>query len=370
MAIASRDRHWMSKALALARQGEIGTAPNPRVGCILVQNERILAEGHHAAIGGAHAEVHALDAAQAAGQDVGRATAYVTLEPCSHHGRTPPCASRLIASGIQRVVVGMVDPDPRVSGQGIRLLEAAGIAVDVLTEWPEGRWINRRFLSSIQRNRPWIVLKCAMSADGFADPPRAAGQTGSLALTQPELKRLTHRWRAEEGAILVGAGTLSTDNPRLDVRAFAGPCPIPVVLDPQGRTSAQAAVYDVHDEVWILGGPKAPHPKAKVIPAKPSLALHSVLEALHQSGVRSVLVEGGPETLRRFMQANLWDEYRICQSPISVNGGLKAPPTPMSALLRGSHPFGVDRVDYYLNPDSADWIGSAPSPTLSLDLPS
>jgi diaminohydroxyphosphoribosylaminopyrimidine deaminase/5-amino-6-(5-phosphoribosylamino)uracil reductase len=370
MPIAPSDQHWMSLALQLARQGDIGTAPNPRVGCVVTHNNQILSKGWHSQIGGPHAEVNALNAAQDLKADLSQATAYVTLEPCSHHGKTPPCADRLIQSGIGRVVVGMVDPDPRVSGSGIGRLREAGIVVDVFPHWPEGRWLNRRFLSSLERGRPWIILKCAMSTDGFADPIRRQDEKGSIPLTHPKLKRLTHRWRAEEGAILVGAGTVVIDNPQLNVREAQGPAPLPVVLDPNGRTSNQAALYSAHLQSWVVGGPLELHPRAKRIPMGNAPILTTAIEALHQAGIRSVLVEGGPETVRRFMQTGLWDEYRICRGPSALQKGLAAPRAPSSAILRGAHPFGQDHLEYHLNPDSADWIGSAPSPTLSIALPS
>lgn len=360
------DRAWMARALVLARRGDLESAPNPRVGCVLVRGDQVVSEGWHDQCGGPHAEVNALDALSAT-EDRGGLTAYVTLEPCSHHGRTPPCADRLITEGVGRVVVGMTDPDPRVSGRGVQRLLHAGIQVTVFDHFPEGRWANRRFLSAMERQRPWVILKWAESADGFADPPRAPGQRGSLPITAPTLKALTHRWRAEEQAILVGAGTVVTDDPSLDVRDANGSSPIPVLVDPQGRTPAHARIHALHPQTVVVGGPDGLPASAERLPA--DLGLAGLLDALCRKDIRSVLVEGGPETHRRFLDAGLWDECRIATSPSPTGGGLRAASlTTESAILRGQHPFGRDSVAYWVRPESAEWAGCAPPPTLQIPL--
>ena len=370
-AITPRDREWMARALNLARKGDIGTAPNPRVGCVLVRDQSLLSEGWHGQVGGPHAEVEALRALPE-GSTAQGATAYVTLEPCSHHGRTPPCADALIDAGIARCVVAMQDPNPLVSGRGLQRMQDAGVTISVIGEHAEARWLNRRFLSSIERGRPWVVLKCAVSADGFMDPPRAAGQRGSLPITAPALRRLTHRWRAEEGAILVGAGTVIQDDPRLDVREGEGPNPVPVVLDPNGRTSTQARLYASSATVVVIGGPDGLPPHVIQHPASPRVdAFQQALEVLQARGIRSVLVEGGPDTLQRIVDLGLWDEWRIARSSQPTGGGLAAPAAAQApdAHLRGAHPFGDDHVQYWLNPTSALWAGSCPPPTLQVPLP-
>lgn len=361
------DRAWMARALALARRGDLGAAPNPRVGCVLVRGEHVVSEGWHAQCGGPHAEVHALDALSPA-EDRSKMTAYVTLEPCSHHGRTPPCADRLVAEGIGRVVVGMTDPDPRVSGRGVQRLRESGAQVTVLERFAEGRWVNRRFLSSLERGRPWVILKWAQSADGHIDPPRAQGQTGSLPITSPRFQKLSHHWRAEEQAILVGAGTVAIDDPSLDVREADGVSPLPVLLDPQGRTSAQARVHARHPHTLVVGGPDSLPDTAERLPA--DLDLPGLLQALNERDIRSILVEGGPETHRRFLEAGLWDECRVAQSPTPTGGGLPAAAFPVgAAVLRGAHPFGPDAVHYWVHAESAEWAGIAPPPTLQIPLP-
>ena len=317
-----------------------------------------------------YAEAAALQAISPSG-DARGATAYVTLEPCSHHGRTPPCSEALIASGIARCVVGMVDPNPKVAGSGLDRMRAAGIEVAVLDAFPEGRWLNRRFLSAMERGRPWIVLKCAVSADGFMDPPRQRSELGSLAITSPALRRLTHHWRAEEGAILVGAGTVSTDDPALNVREAEGPNPLRIVLDPQGRTTADRQVYADGHSTLVVGGPQGLPEFVIRLDADGEDALPLLVRELMAREVRSVLVEGGADTLGRVLDAGLWDEIRLCRSTTRTEGGLPSPvwPTGEDALLRGEHPFGSDRVEYRINPASADWIGTHCPPTLSVPLP-
>ena len=365
-----QDQQWMMRALSHARRGEIGTAPNPRVGCILVRDGREIAHGWHARVGEAHAEAAALDAIPHNQSPVG-ATAYVTLEPCSHHGRTPPCSDALISAGISRCVVGTTDPNPVISGRGLDRMRSAGIEVTLMDAFPEGRWLNRRFLSSMERNRPWIVLKCAVSADGFMDPPRRHGEKGSLSITSPALRRLTHRWRAEEGAILVGSGTVITDDPELNVREAEGPDPLRIVMDLRGRTTPTAKAYGPSSPTLVLGGPANLPPHVSRLSPRQGNGYSDLMDALQQRDVRSVLVEGGADTLHGFLEAELWDELRICRSNQSVGGGVAAPewPNEETALLRGHHPFGSDTVEYRVHKQSAEWVGMAFPPTLSIPLP-
>lgn len=370
-AITPTDRDWMAHAFQLAGRGTIGTAPNPRVGCVIVRDGALLSEGWHAQVGGPHAEAAALNALPQ-GMDARGATAYVTLEPCSHHGRTPPCSDALIAAGVKRCVVALQDPNPQVAGRGLQRMRDAGIAVAVFDSCAEGRWLNRRFLSAMERGRPWVVLKCAVSADGFMDPPRTTGQRGSLPITAPVLRKLTHFWRAEEGAILVGAGTVVTDDPGLDVREAEGPNPVPVVLDPRRRTAPESKVYASKPGSLVLGGPAGlPAPAQQVTVPEDTSAITAIMQALQARDIRSVLVEGGRETLQRFIEAGLWDELRVAESPNATGGGLPAPVWPGTevALLRGAHPFGDDHVRYWVNRSSADWVGISPAPTLQVPLP-
>ena len=323
--------HWMKRCLQLASNGAGLVAPNPMVGAVLVQGDRILSEGWHRVYGGPHAEVNCLQAW--ADQPIpADAIMYVSLEPCSHTGLTPPCAELLIARGVRTVVMGCTDPDPRVAGRGIARLRDAGITVitDVLQD--ECRWVNRRFITSIEQQRPYIILKWARSSDGFLDRhPR--GERGVQRISCYATDVLAHRWRSEEQAILVGSRTVLNDNPRLDVRHVAGHSPLRVVLDRQGITPAASHVYDGSTPTLLITGNtrELPDVGQALIPAGAE-PLDFLLAELYRRKVRSLLVEGGGELLGRFISRNLWDEAReIAGEPLFLQG------TPAPRLLRQPH---------------------------------
>lgn len=231
--------HWMRHALAKARDALLRSDPNPRVGCVLVRDDVLVGEGATQAPGGPHAEVEAIADARAHGHDVRGTTAYVTLEPCSHHGRTPPCADALIAAGIARVVAAVEDPNPLVRGQGIARLRAAGIACDVGPLADEAIDLNRGFFSRMQRGRPWVRLKLAASLDGQS----ALADGTSQWITEPDARADGHAWRARASALLTGIGTVRQDDPRLDVRAIETPRqPWRVLVDSRFDVSLDAKI--------------------------------------------------------------------------------------------------------------------------------
>lgn len=248
------DTSWMQAALAQARLALPISSPNPPVGCVIVRDGRLIGQGHTQQAGGPHAEVMAMRDAQARGESLQGATAYVTLEPCSHHGRTPPCADALIREGLARVVVALHDPNPLVAGQGSARLRAAGITVDELpADHPdalEAREIKIGFLSRMVRQRPWVRLKVAASLDG-----RTALDNGvSQWITSPAAREDGQHWRARASAVLTGIGTVLDDNPRLDVRAFEAPRqPLRVVLDSRWRMPADAAMLGTPGGVLVVG---------------------------------------------------------------------------------------------------------------------
>lgn len=289
------DREWMARAVSLAASVRTETAPNPWVGAILVpaEGERVSC-GATQPPGGRHAEIVALDDAAARARG---ATMYVTLEPCAHHGRTPPCADALVAAGVRRVVVGIEDPDPRVSGAGVARLRAAGVEVAVGTLATEIERQLMPYLAHRRTGRPWVVLKLAASLDGRL----AAADGSSQWITGPEARRDTHQLRAESGAILVGAGTQRRDDPSLTVRDVTG-----------------------HDPRRIVLGPI--EPGARVLPARSySGPLVPLLDELGSEGVLQLLVEGGARTAYRFHHEQLVDQYVIYLSP-SFFGGSDAVP--------------------------------------------
>lgn len=303
------DEKYMRRALQLARCGMGNVSPNPMVGAVIVNNDGdVIGEGYHRLFGEGHAEVNAV--ASVADRELLRdATMYVTLEPCSHYGKTPPCARLIIDCGIPRVVVGAVDPNEKVSGRGIAMLRDAGVEVvsGVLAE--ESRRLNAAFITAHSQRRPFVTLKWAQSADGFMDVRRPAGHAPAAISTS--LGRLAvHRLRAVHDAILVGSGTVLADNPLLDTRLWGGRAPRPVILDRRRRMTDDYRVMERHP--IILTGDTSPR---------------AVLDALFAQGISSLLVEGGSKVLRSFIAAGLWDVARVecCHVRFGDDGVAEAP---------------------------------------------
>ena len=299
---------YMRRCLWLAANGLGRVRPNPLVGCVVVKDGRIISEGYHQEYGHNHAERNAL---LREGNYRG-ATLYVNLEPCSHHGKTPPCADLIIEKGIKRVVCCNDDPNPLVAGNGFRKLEAAGIEVvrHVLEE--EGRELNRRFFTFMEQKRPYVILKWAESADGFMAPPGVRADnlrrlpSKKYWLSTQRQNRLNHRWRTEEAAILVGSETYLLDSPTLTPRHYLGPAPQPVVLDRRNRlTSVPTHWLHLH-----------------------TATVEDTLNALYEAKLQSVIVEGGRKVLDAFIASGLYDEVRILRSPQPLGSGLKAPTVP------------------------------------------
>jgi len=294
------DTLYMRRCLQLAANGLGRVRPNPLVGCVVVNGGTIISEGFHQEYGHYHAERNAL--LRTVSSAFTGATLYVNLEPCSHYGKTPPCADLIVEKGIRRVVCCNDDPNPLVSGGGFRKLQAAGIEVvrHVLEE--EGRELNRRFFTFMEQQRPYVILKWAESADGFLAPP---SDTPYWLSTQRQ-NRLNHRWRTEEAAILVGSGTYLCDHPSLTPRHYHGPAPQPVVVDRRRRLT------DVPSH-WM-------HLQTQ--------SVEETLQALYEAKLQSVIVEGGRKIIDAFIASGLYDEVRILRSPNTLGSGLPAPEIP------------------------------------------
>lgn len=277
---------FMRRALQLARLGEGLVAPNPMVGAVVVAQGRIIGEGYHHRYGGPHAEVNALASVRPEDEHLLReATVYVTLEPCSHYGKTPPCAKLLVEKGVRKVVVGVRDPFPQVSGRGIDILRQAGVEVEEGVMEEECAFLNRRFLTAHREGRPWVLLKWAEWADG--------GMEGRI--STPVSLVWMHRQRALADAIFVGANTLRKDNPTLTTRLYPGPSPLPGTFAPQPQETQQ--------EATILQGAH--------FELKPHAPLRPQLEVLYrEKGITSIMVEGGRKTLEAFQSEGLCDEIR------------------------------------------------------------
>ena len=319
----------MQRCLQLATNGLGRVRPNPLVGCVIVKDGRIISEGFHQEYGGWHAERNAILNSQFS---ILNSTLYVNLEPCSHHGKTPPCADLIIEKGIKRVVCCNDDPNPLVAGNGFRKLEEAGIEVvrHVLEE--EGRELNRRFFTFMEQQRPYVILKWAESKDGFMAPDplteenqirndsdnsvREKTNSGSSVrpywLSTQAQNRLNHRWRTEESAILIGSETYLQDSPTLTPRHYLGPAPQPVVLDRRNRlTNVPAHWLHLHTQT-----------------------AEETLQALYEAKLQSVIVEGGRQILDTFITSGLYDEVRILRSSQTLGSGLPAPEIPPIAPHR------------------------------------
>lgn len=312
----SVDRKYIARALNLAARALYTTDPNPRVGCILTQGGTVVGEGWHERVGGPHAEVMAL---KAAGSLARGATAYVTLEPCSHTGRTPPCADALIAAGVARVVCSTRDPSPKVCGAGIKRLEQAGISVDVGIFAEEARQLNPGFFSRFERGRPFVRLKMAMTADARTAP--AGG--GPLWISSEESRADVQSLRARSSAVLTGSGTVRSDNPGLDVRLQYGAWvrqPLRVVLDSALSCSSDAKVFKDHHALIFAADDAPPgargHAKIERVPrAAGGVDLDAVMRALNRLEVNELLLECGP-TLAGAFAARQWvDEWVLYVAP-------------------------------------------------------
>lgn len=328
---------YMLRCLELAANAGGYAAPNPLVGCVVVHEGRIIGEGWHRRAGEPHAEVNAL-ASVARPELLAESTLYVNLEPCSHWGRTPPCADRIIEAGIPRVVVGTVDPYAAVAGGGIRKLRAAGVEVTVGVLETECRALNRRFFTFHTQKRPYVTLKWAQTADGYLDNNRPADVPPAW-MTGPVARVLVHRMRARAAAIVVGTATVARDDPSLTVREAGGPTPLRVVLDRVLRLSPEARVFDGAAPTLVLTdrgrGAEAlkryPRCEAEEMDFTGSAAdrVGCLLALLHRRDIQSLFVEGGAALLKSFIDAGAWDEAVVFVAPLAVAdlpGGTAAEP--------------------------------------------
>jgi len=317
------DEDFMQRAIELAYHGNGYVSPNPMVGAVLVHNDRIIGEGFHAFYGDVHAEVDCFRHVAAADIPLIRqSTMYVTLEPCTHRGKQPPCAHRLIQERIKHVVIAMQDPFPAVSGKGIEMLREAGIEVRVGTCNEAARWMCRRFLNVQENNRPYVVLKWAESADGYMAPADGT----RLQLSNIFSQAMVHKWRTEESAIMVGYNTALTDNPRLTSRYWKGPQPLRIVLDETLKLPEAHHLLDNSTPTWIVNERKETEGMTRHLQLKfDDNLLPDLMQQLKKAGKNSLLVEGGAKLLNNFIAAGLWDEARVFKTKKMIGLGLAAP---------------------------------------------
>lgn len=328
------DRKYMARCLELARLGEYYVAPNPMVGAVLVDaNGHIVGEGWHRQFGGPHAEPNCLEdfytrynrpqeQAETPYSPLcpppSSLTLYVSLEPCSHYGKTPPCADLIVRKGIGRVVIGCLDPNPKVSGRGVQILREAGIEVEHGVMEEECRWLNRRFLTLQEKKRPYVILKWAQTADGFMDYKRTDGEP--LQISTAVTKTLVHRLRAENMAIMVGSGTALLDNPHLTTKHWPGRNPIRVLLDRRGRVPADARIFADTTAQYALPAIDKPY-----IVYREPMKWEEILADLARRGIHSLIVEGGAELFGTIFASGIYDEVHIETAPFSIGNGVKAP---------------------------------------------
>lgn len=316
------DTFFMRRALELATLGQGMVTPNPMVGCVVVHNGRIIGEGWHRQYGQPHAEVNAIDSVTDKTL-LSSSTVYVTLEPCSHFGKTPPCADLLIHHQVKRVVICNLDTNPLVGGKGIEKLRQAGIEVTTGILETEGRALNRRFFCFIEKKRPYLILKWAESADGFVAKPNFEPTPISNGLS----RKWVHQWRSHEDAIMVGTRTALYDNPRLNVRDWSGRNPVRVLIDKQLSLPSTLHLFDQSQPTLVYNHLQN-HSESnrswfKISPE--TNLIDAILDDLYQRKIQSVLVEGGTHLLESFLNQDLWDEIRVIQSPYYLKEGIKAP---------------------------------------------
>lgn len=316
------DEVYIQRCLELAALGRYSVAPNPMVGCVIVYQGKIIGEGYHHHAGGPHAEVVAIQAAKDQAL-LKESTLYVSLEPCAHHGRTPPCSDLIIEKGIPTVVIATRDSHAAVNGKGIQKLKAAGIEVRESILQKQAQDLNRIFFTFHGKKRPFITLKWAESADGFIDPPRNANSKGVQWITAPETQVYSHQLRATHQAILVGRKTVEIDDPSLNCRAFAGKDPLRIIIDPHNRLDHRS--YKVFRDSHYLRFCKTPLTEQDRALSNLEAPIPEILDMLFQEEVSSLLVEGGAKTLSSFIESGYWDEAQILKAPHSLGSGLKAP---------------------------------------------
>ncbi|MGE0079513.1 MAG: bifunctional diaminohydroxyphosphoribosylaminopyrimidine deaminase/5-amino-6-(5-phosphoribosylamino)uracil reductase RibD [Bacteroidales bacterium] len=342
------DRMYMSRCLELALNGIGNVAPNPMVGAVIVHNNQIIGEGFHAFYGEAHAEINAINSVKDKSL-LKDSTIYVSLEPCSHYGKTPPCTDRIVDLGIPNVVIAATDPNPKVSGRGIEILRQQGCNVTVGVLEDEALEQNRRFITYHTKKRPYVILKWAQTIDGFIDAVRQPSDPiEPIWITNEHARSLVHRWRSEEQAILVGTNTVERDNPHLNVRNWCGRAPFRVVLDRKLRLPKESNVFDGTQPTLLFMGNNssslARKPEFAGIPNLEMITIDfvkgveaQILKELGSRDIISVIVEGGATLLSSFIQRGLWDEARVFVGNKFFGDGVKAP------LFKGS-PLNYDEI--------------------------
>lgn len=323
----TKDEEYHYRCISLAYNGLGRVAPNPMVGAVLIYQGKIIGEGFHSRFGAAHAEVEAVKHIKDETL-LKKSTLLVNLEPCSHFGKTPPCSQMIIDKQIKKVVIGEIDPFPKVAGKGVKMLQKANVEVSIGLRKAESRFINRRFFTFHEKRRPYIILKWAESFDGYLDKIRNANEPPQW-ITDTYARILVHKWRTEEQAILVGTNTVLMDNPQLTARYYYGKNPIRLILDRNRRLNGQLHIFDQQAPTIIFTrqhDDSNPHATFVKIPFDNMPA--EIMDYCYQAGIQSVIIEGGSKVLSSFIEQNLWDEARVFHGDNVFENGISAPRVP------------------------------------------
>ena len=335
---------FMQRCVDLAYLGQGNVSPNPMVGCVIVKNGLIIGEGYHSEYGGKHAEIKAIESVIDQ-KEIENSTVYISLEPCVHHGKTPPCVHELINRKIKTAVIGSRDSNPIVGGKGIESLKRVGIEVieNILEE--ECRRLNKRFFTFHEKRRPYVILKWAQTSDGYLDKNREIGEKGVNWISSPESKVLVHKWRSEEQSILVGRNTIMNDNPSLTVREISGKNPTRIVIDSQLQLSKDVNIFSKDAPTLVFNRLKNDKIDGVEWIKISETSTKHILDELFKRNIQSVLVEGGSRTLQYFIIDNVWDEARVIVGDVKFGDGIKAPV--MNKVPSRAHQFSNHDTIYY-----------------------
>lgn len=334
---------FMKRAFDLAQLGSGHVSPNPRVGCVIVYDGKVIGEGYHQKYGQAHAEVNAINSVKDKSL-LKESELYVNLEPCSHYGKTPPCSDLIISHQVKKVVISNIDPNPLVAGRGITRMREAGVKVETGLLEAEGELVNSRFFTAMRKKRPYVILKWAQTADGFI----ARENFNSKWISDQYSRKLVHKWRAEEDAILVGTNTAQYDNPTLNVRDWEGRDPLRVVIDRSLRLSGDLNLFN-GGQATVCYNEKKDRTIDNTTYRKINFDSleEELLKDLLERNISSIIVEGGSKVLHSFIEKDLWDEMRVFKSPTNFESGISAPE--VKGTLKESEKLVNDQLEIYLN---------------------
>ena len=324
MKYVEQDELYMMRCLQLAAMAEGQTSPNPMVGAVIVHGGRIIGEGYHHRAGEPHAEPNAIASVKDESL-LKEATMYVSLEPCSHWGKTPPCADLVVRKGLKRVVIATLDPNPKVAGRGVKILQEAGIEVSVGVMEEEARWLNRRFMTVQEKHRPYVILKWAETEDGIIDVCRTEKGNGPIKISSSVTKTLNHQVRVEEDAIMVATTTALLDDPHLTVTKWTGKNPVRVLLDRSLRVPVDYRIFDSAARTIVFTNAQCTMHNAQFGDNVELVGIdfegdvvQEVMDELYKRGIMSIIIEGGAKWLQTVIDSGLWDEARVERGPHSI----------------------------------------------------